>query len=146
MGYAAARGEIFTPGGIYLFLILFFWQMPHFWVLALRFQKDYAQGGFPTLPVAHGTGITVNHIVLWCLAYVGLAILGPLFLQVKAAYCIPTFLMSVKVLWELSKFVKEPEGKKWLHFFLWVNFSLIVYLGAAVVDIWGSYWLPMLTK
>src|SRR2546421_271567 len=27
MGYASAKGNFFHPGGIYLFLLLFFWQM-----------------------------------------------------------------------------------------------------------------------
>ena len=30
-----------------LFGILFLWQMPHFWALALRYRGDYAAGGFP---------------------------------------------------------------------------------------------------
>ena len=30
-----------------LFGILFLWQMPHFWALALRYRADYAAGGFP---------------------------------------------------------------------------------------------------
>src|SRR6185437_932834 len=101
MGHVAVTDQLFAPGGIYLFFILFFWQMPHFWALALRYKSDYAQGGFPTLPVAHGTGLTVHQIVIWCLGYVGLALMGPLFLRVGAIYCIATFIMSVKILWEL---------------------------------------------
>ena len=139
MGHAAAQGKILSPSGIFLFFLLFFWQMPHFWVLALRYRADYASGEFPTLPVTHGPGVTVSRIVIWCLAYVGLAILGPLFMNVRGIYCITTFLMSAKVLWELKKFVKNPESKSWLHFFLWVNFSLIIYIAAAAVDLWSVY-------
>src|SRR6185437_16687128 len=54
MGHYAAAGHLGAPAGIYLFLLLFFWQMPHFWVLALRFRADYEKGDFPTLPVTHG--------------------------------------------------------------------------------------------
>ena len=60
-------------------------------------------------------------------------------MNVRGIYCITTFLMSAKVLWELKKFVKNPESKSWLHFFLWVNFSLIVYIAAAAVDLWSVY-------
>lgn len=147
MGHAAASGNVFNPGGIYLFFILFFWQMPHFWALALRFQKDYEQGGFPTLPVKHGLGVTLKQIILWCLAYVGLAVIAPLFLKVGWIYLVPTLLISIKVLYELYRFVQEPESnqgtqsKRWIHFFLWVNFSLIVYLFFAALDLW-SIFLP----
>ncbi len=139
MGHIAATEKILMPGGIYLFFILFFWQMPHFWTLALRYQKDYEQGGFPTLPVTHGPGITLHHIILWCLAYLGLAIIAPLFLPVHWIYLIPTLLMCFKIIQELFLFVKNPEGSKWLPFFLWVNLSLIVFLGAATLDLWSIY-------
>jgi len=142
MGYAAADGRVFTPAGIYLFALLFFWQMPHFWSLAIRFRDDYAKGGFPTLPVALGTAITVEHIVHWCLAYIGIALLAPLFLPVSLIYCVIAFPMSVKLLWELRAFTRAPETKGWLRFFLWVNFSLILYIAAAVADLWNAKLFP----
>jgi len=147
MGYAASSGQVITPGGLYLFFILFYWQMPHFWALAIRYTKDYAQGGIPTLPVTHGSGITVKHIVLWCLAYIALALLAPLFLQVLWVYMVIAGLISAKLLWELWAFARQPESKGWLKFFLWINFSLIGYIAAAAADLWSVYLLiPYLTK
>jgi protoheme IX farnesyltransferase len=146
MGHLAATGNLLAPGGIYLFFILFFWQMPHFWALALRYREDYASGSFPTLPVTHGAGVTVFQIVLWCLAYVALALVAPLFLRVGAFYLVTTVLMSAKLLWELVRFVKQPESKRWLHFFLWINFSLIAYIGFAAVDLWSVYLVRFWTK
>lgn len=139
MGYAAASDKVWSPGGVYLFMILFFWQMPHFWVLALRYQKDYALGNFPTLPVALGENITVLQIVLWCLAYVGLALVGPLFLPVGIIYLTVTLPMCLWLLWKLRVFVlaeAKTSGKAWLGFFLWVNFSLVIFIGAAAIDVW----------
>ncbi len=142
MGHAAACGTILTPGGLYVFFVLFFWQMPHFWALALRYQKDYQVGGFPTLPVVHGQQVTLRQITVWCLCYVGLALIAPLFIKVRWIYFIPTGLVSFKVILELVRYLRQPEGKHWLSFFLWVNFSLIIYLGAACIDLW-SYYLPV---
>ena len=141
MGYVASSGEIWTPTGFYLFGILFFWQMPHFWSLAIKYRDDYAQGGFPTLPVAHGIQVTVTQIIIWCLAYIALALGAPLFMPVGSLYLTVTVLMSLKILWELRAFVREPESKRWLHFFLWINFSLIAFLAAAVADLWSIYLL-----
>lgn len=136
MGYVAATGRLAEPAGIFLFFTLFFWQMPHFWVLALRYKEDYAQGGIPTLPVARGAGVTVSQIVSWCLAYVGLMLVAPYFLGVKTLYLVVALIVSAKVLWELRAFARAPESRSWLHFFLWVNFSLILYLAAAALDLW----------
>jgi protoheme IX farnesyltransferase len=139
MGYAAAQGSVFTPGGLYLFAILFFWQMPHFWVLALKYKSDYAAGGVPTLPVALGRDLTVRQIAVWCLAYVALAGAAPWFLNTGWVYGVIAGAVSLKLLWELFAFARAPETKKWLHFFLWVNFSLILYVGGAAADLWSVY-------
>lgn len=145
MGYVAAHGDVVTPGGIYLFAVLFFWQMPHFWVLALRFTDDYAKGGVPTLPVAHGTRITIGQIVVWCLAYCALALGAPLFFRVGSVYMSVAILICAKLIWELRAFarggdkISDAGSKFWLRFFLWVNFSLIGFIGAIVVDLWSIY-------
>jgi protoheme IX farnesyltransferase len=140
MGYAASSGHAFAPGAIYLFFILFYWQMPHFWVLALRYRDDYKAGGIPTLPVARGAGITVYQISLWCLAYVGLALVAPLFLHVGVLYTVVALPLCAKLLWELRTFARGQDhsvgNRSWLRFFLWVNFSLIFLIGAAVLDAW----------
>lgn len=141
MGYAAASREVFAPGGVYLFFMLFFWQMPHFWVLAIRFKDDYAKGKVPTLPVAHGEGTTRFQITLWCLGYIATALMAPLFLHVGMIYILTTIAMSGLILWELRHFILHPETKNWLRFFLWVNVSLIVYIGAAAADLWSVYLL-----
>jgi protoheme IX farnesyltransferase len=147
MGYAAATGEVFSPGGIYLFFILFYWQMPHFWVLALKYRADYALGSIPTLPVARGQEVTVMQISIWCLAYIGITLMAPFFLPVGSFYLLATLPMSAKLLLELRSFSLEPDGKRWLHFFLWVNFSLIAYIAAAAIDCWGPQILmPYLTR
>lgn len=156
MGYEAAADRQFAPGGIFLFLLLFFWQMPHFWALAIRFREDYAKGGIPTLPVAKGTDLTKDHIKLWCLGYVALAQSAPLFMPVGKTYLVIATLMSGKVLWDVFQFTKEQsnEGSPtsgdlaqigWLPFFLSVNFSLIIYIAAAVIDLWlpwaNQFWV-----
>ncbi len=142
MGHTSSTGQLLHPAGFYLFFLLFFWQMPHFWSLALKYEKDYAKGGFPTLPVTHGLGVTLQHIVIWCLAYLGLAFIAPLFLPVGWIYFFSTLIMSLKVIHELRKFIQDPESKRWLHFFLWINLSLIVFLAAASIDLWTIY-LPI---
>lgn len=55
MGWTAAQGSI-GLGGILLFAILFFWQLPHFLALALMYQEDYRMGGFKMLSVTDPTG------------------------------------------------------------------------------------------
>src|SRR5690606_25968960 len=41
---------------VVLFGVVFFWQLPHFYALALRFADDYARAGVPMLPVVASAG------------------------------------------------------------------------------------------
>ena len=147
MGYVAATDQLWNPAGIYLFAILFFWQMPHFWILAVKYSEDYARGGIPTLPVALGNEIAFRHILLWSLGYGGLLLLAPLFFPVRWLYLGLAILTLVLLVRELRLYSKSESSRAWLRFFLCVNFSLVGILCALVADLWSIYALiPLKTR
>ena len=51
-----------------LFLIMFAWQPPHFYALAMRRVEEYRAAGIPMLPVVKGFAVTKVHIYLWIIA------------------------------------------------------------------------------
>lgn len=147
IGYQAAlapsENAIGSAGGYYLFALLIFWQMPHFWVLALKYSNDYKKGGFPTLPVAHGPQVTRYQITLWCLAYCGIGVLAALFFPLGLFGILGCLATSIGLLFELFRFLSHPEQKTWLRFFLSINFSLILYLGIIATDLLLIHLQPM---
>ena len=50
IGWAAVTGSLAWPAWA-LFAVVFLWQPPHFYALAIRFRDDYARAGIPMLPV-----------------------------------------------------------------------------------------------
>lgn len=137
IGYAANSDLLLSPECIYAFLIMFLWQMPHFWSLAIRYQNDYKLGGIPVLPVAIGTDRTLYHMGLYMFAYVALAVAAPAFTRVHLFYLIVSLPFALKILWEFFKFSRSGGAKeKWLPFFLWTNFSVLVFLVGPVIDKW----------
>lgn len=50
IGWTSVSGTI-DPHSILLFIIMFFWQPPHFWALAMRHEKDYEMARIPVLPL-----------------------------------------------------------------------------------------------
>lgn len=66
IGWVGAAGQL-EPGAIVLFVVLFLWQPPHFWALALYKQTDYRRAGFKVLPVVHGNRVTQRQILLYTL-------------------------------------------------------------------------------
>jgi len=137
IGYAAINSHIFSPESVYLFLIMFLWQMPHFWVLTIKYKEDYAQGGVPVLPVARGVSVTLYHIVVYTLAYIGVAFAAPLFFQVSWMYVLFFAPISVKLLLDLRRYYRSNAEQKWLSFFMWINISLFVFLAVPVIDKWN---------
>lgn len=64
MGWTAATGGL-HPMGWSLFLILFLWQLPHFFAIAWLYRKEYAQAGFVMLPLHDTSGRrTATHAVV----------------------------------------------------------------------------------
>ena len=49
MGWTAAGGLAGDPAILALGLFFFLWQVPHFWLLAMRYCQGYQQAGLPTL-------------------------------------------------------------------------------------------------
>jgi protoheme IX farnesyltransferase len=86
VGWAAVTNSIdFTP--LALFGIVFYWTPPHFWALAMRYERDYAAAKVPMMPVVYGRAETSRHILLYsllllamCLTLFSVGRLGPIFL------------------------------------------------------------------
>jgi heme o synthase len=49
MGWTAGGGSLLAPEVLFLAFFLFIWQMPHFWMLTLKYGHEYRHAGFPVL-------------------------------------------------------------------------------------------------
>jgi protoheme IX farnesyltransferase len=58
LGWTAIRGKL-EPEAIFLFLIVFFWQFPHFQAIAWMYRDDYEAAGIKMLPVVDKGGRSV---------------------------------------------------------------------------------------
>lgn len=141
IGYSAAGMPMASPECLYLFLIMFLWQMPHFWSLAIRYHDEYERAGFPVLPARLGVDRTLYHIGLYTFAYVGVAIAAPLFVNTHVGFLLLVVPFAAKVMWEFIKYYRSGAQKSWLPFFLWTNFSMLAFIAVPVFDKWFFYFL-----
>lgn len=58
LGWTAIRGKI-EPEAVVLFLIVFFWQFPHFQAIAWMYRDEYEAAGVKMLPVVDKAGHSV---------------------------------------------------------------------------------------
>jgi len=70
IGWCAVTGTIGWPV-VALFLVLLFWQLPHFMAIAWMYRQDYARAGHRMIPVDDPTGAkTSRSMILWCVVLV----------------------------------------------------------------------------
>jgi len=131
-GWTAATGQV-ELGGIALFLILFFWQHPHFYSIAFMHKDDYEKGGFKMLPSING-GVkrTVVHIFLHALILIPVSTL-PFFFGVSGRlYLVGAYFLSNVYMLLCLPFILEQSYKnadlifKTSIFYFPLLFSLIV--------------------
>ncbi|MFQ5795480.1 MAG: heme o synthase [Candidatus Bipolaricaulia bacterium] len=102
IGWAAVTGGLGPPAWV-LFAILFLWQPPHFWSLALVYLDDYRRAEFPMLPVVQGGRATRRQMLLYIAALVPVSILlypmgvaGPLYLAIAVGLGLGYIVQSVR--------------------------------------------------
>lgn len=137
IGYAVNNPNIFNSDSVYLFLIMFLWQMPHFWLIAIRFMEDYRAGGIPTLPTALGIPKTLFHIGLYTFTYAGVAMASPFFLHTSWVFAALVFPFAFMLLKEFFRVYRSNAKERWFAFFMWTNVSMLVFVFVPVIDKWS---------
>ena len=74
IGWAAVTGSLAWPA-VVVFGVVFCWQMPHFWALAMRFKADYARADVPMLPVVTTELSVGRQTVVWTWVTVAVSLL-----------------------------------------------------------------------
>ncbi len=95
IGWSAATGEV-GWGGIALFILLFFWQMPHFLALAWMYRKDYERAGYRMLPSVdpHGDA-TSRQILLYSAALLPVSLIPPIVGLSGPIYLVGSLVLSL---------------------------------------------------
>ena len=63
-GWAASANQL-SPDAWILFAILFLWQHPHFYAIAIMCKDDYERAGFKMLPVIEKENHRTNRQIIW---------------------------------------------------------------------------------
>jgi protoheme IX farnesyltransferase len=123
MGWTAATGRI-SLGGLAVFGVLFFWQIPHFHAIAMYRQRDYDAAGLKTLPGTHGAAAARTHIVGYLVVQVAVSLV-PFFLGVAGLpYLIVASVLGLGVLLQGAGGLRGASTKWARQVFL----ASIVYL------------------
>lgn len=137
-GYVAVKPGLDTAA-ILLFLILFFWQMPEFYSIAIYRRKEYKKARVPVITVQKSLEYTVNSIFLYSMAYIVTSL--ALFAFGYTSYTYVIIMGALNLYW----IVLVSRGLRAAHINVWAKqmfrYTLVVLLifsGLISLD----HWLP----
>ena len=134
IGWAAVTGTV-SPLAWALFAIVFFWQMPHFYALAVKYKDDYARAGIPMLPVVR----SMKRVNFEILVYTVLTVIASLVawpLGLGPIYGGTAIVMGAIFLGEAVRLVYRTRGGAAVNpmrlFHLSITYLTVVFMAIAI--------------
>lgn len=130
VGWVAAGGSLTDMRAMIVASFFFIWQVPHFWLLMIKYGPEYEKAGFPSLTRYY----SVWHIrwvtFIWTLSTALVALLLPVFHVVDSLYI--TFGIIAVSSWLIFSFVrilKIEEGIfKPMQYFMKINVFVLLMI------------------
>jgi protoheme IX farnesyltransferase len=129
-GYTALTGTV-DAGAIIVFLILFFWQMPHFYAIAMFRQSDYAAAGLPVWSVKYGLKSTKRQILSYTVLFAISASLLTVYGYTGIIYLVGVLLLSLFWIYKGITLYKTVDDIKWARTMFGI--SLVVLLAMCLL-------------
>lgn len=133
IGWAAVEPKLnIVP--VILFLILFIWQMPHTFAIAIKKYNEYKAARVAMLPVVHGIAITKRQVLVYSLCLLPLPFylssLGLIFIIIATLLNIGWLVLSIKGFY-------TKDDHKWAHliFLYSVNYITILFVMMVIVTL-----------
>lgn len=133
-GYLAVTNHI-DAGAVLVFLVLVFWQMPHFYAIAMYRFKDYKAAGLPVLTVVKG----MRQARLQIMVYILLFTLSGLLLSIfgYTGYIYLAGVLALGIYWFMKGYLAYGMADKdWGRRIFLV--SLVVNLGWSILAAAGG--------
>jgi heme o synthase len=132
VGWAAVTGTVELPA-LALFAIIFYWTPPHFWALALRYERDYAAAGVPMMPVVYGREETTKHILLYALLLLAMCLILFSVGEMGVVYLATALILNGVFIWYAVRLYQRPEPRiAWGLFKYSIYYLGLLFIGAAI--------------
>ena len=133
IGYTAVSGGL-NAEALALFLIIFAWQHPHFWSLALKYMDEYRLAGVRNHPVAMGVDATKRRIALWAFIMAPVSTL-PWFMGMSGRFYLVSALVIGVAHMVMSAEFMLSDRKSAMNLFFFSIIQLPALFCAMLIDI-----------
>ena len=136
VGWVAAGGSLTDPNLLILAFFFFIWQVPHFWLLMLKYGKEYEAAGYPSITSTIGKDQIKRATFMWTAATAVTA------LMIITSGLISTIFFKISVLlaaiWLIVVFSKllrsSAEEFNPFYYFMRINYFVLIMIIAMSID------------
>ena len=136
IGWVSAGGAMNDSRMFVMALFFFIWQVPHFWLLMLKYGRQYETAGFPSLTSTKTDNQIFRMIYLWVVATFVVAAFLPF------SGLVETMAMSVAI-WLTGLYLLTVFTRHWWHrvngispgyYFMRINYFVLLTVVFLILD------------
>ncbi len=136
VGWVAGGGSITDPHAMILAFFFFIWQVPHFWLLMLRYGKEYEKAGYPAITSLYSDKQVRYITFLWTFATAISALMIPMFGLITSKTI--TILLMLAVFWLVVVFAgllrKQVTTFNPFYYFMRINYFVLAVIIFLSID------------
>jgi heme o synthase len=133
VGYCA-RSHQLDLAAMVLFLLVAFWQLSHFFAIAIRRLDDYRAASIPVLPVKRGVAATQVQMIFYIAAFIATV---PLLTSLgRTSYLFPIGVGLAGGIWlglSIRGVVRRAESKRWAKQMFFYSLGVILVFSLLLI-------------
>ena len=130
VGWVSAGGQLSDPRALFMAFFFFIWQVPHFWLLMLKYGEEYTQAGFPSITQLYSSR-QIKHITfIWILATAVSTLMLPAF-DVVGSWVVMAGLL-ISSIWLVGQFTRLLSVRDLafspIRYFMKINYFVLAVI------------------
>jgi protoheme IX farnesyltransferase len=136
VGWVAGGGQLSDPRLLVLAFFFFIWQVPHFWLLMLKYGKEYEDAGYPSITSMISKQQIKNATFMWTAATAVTALMIPVSGLISTVFFKITIVLAA--IWLVAVFARLLSPKKEdfnpFFYFMRINYFVLIMIIALSID------------
>ena len=136
VGWVAGGGSLADPHALILAFFFFIWQVPHFWLLMLKYGREYEAAGYPSITAKIGERQIKVATFMWTAA----TAISALMIAASGLVTLLFFKICILIaaIWLIAVFSKllwdKNEDFKPFHYFMRINYFVLLMIVVLSVE------------
>jgi protoheme IX farnesyltransferase len=136
VGWVAGGGQLSDPKLLILAFFFFIWQVPHFWLLMLKYGKEYSEAGYPSITSVIRKQEIKKATFMWTSATAVTAMMIPVSGLISTAFFkIAIVLASAWLIIVFAGLLKQKKDDfNPFYYFMRINYFVLIMIIALSID------------